>query len=115
MREEIKAKWVAALRSGEYKQGIGRLRYDTDDGTSYCCLGVLCDLAEKEGITRLHLGEEESYAHYDDDADLLPPSVMRWAGLDDSDTEIRGYELTYYNDESQFSFNEIADLIEENL
>jgi len=34
----FKKKWVAALRSGKYKQGIGSL-YDANEDT-YCCLGV---------------------------------------------------------------------------
>lgn len=38
--------WVAALRSGEYKQATGRLR--TPEG--WCCLGVLTDLAIKKGL-----------------------------------------------------------------
>ena len=33
-------RWVEALRSGEYKQGTGRLR----SGDEYCCLGVACDV-----------------------------------------------------------------------
>lgn len=37
MDAELKAKWIAALRSGEYKQATGMLR---DEGC-YCCLGVL--------------------------------------------------------------------------
>ena len=37
-------KWVAALRSGEYKQGIGCLQ--SEDG--FCCLGVACDVFAKE-------------------------------------------------------------------
>ena len=41
MKKEIKDKWVAALRSGEYQQAYGRLR----DDNSFCCLGVLCDIS----------------------------------------------------------------------
>lgn len=41
----IKEKWIAALKSGEYKQGTGCLR-DADD--NYCCLGVLGDIAGLE-------------------------------------------------------------------
>ena len=40
LTQEIKDKWIAALTSGEYKQGQGYLRL----GDTYCCLGVLCDL-----------------------------------------------------------------------
>lgn len=42
----IKAKWVAALRSGTYVQGKTRLRFNDE----YCCLGVLCELAVGEGV-----------------------------------------------------------------
>lgn len=37
MPKESLAKWLAALRSGEYKQGKGSLK--SHEG--YCCLGVL--------------------------------------------------------------------------
>lgn len=37
----LKEKWISALRSGQYKQGRGRLRNEDDH---YCCLGVLCEV-----------------------------------------------------------------------
>lgn len=37
MNPELKAMWIAALRSGEFDQGRGKLRNDN----GYCCLGVL--------------------------------------------------------------------------
>jgi len=43
MTPELKAKWLAALRSGNYKQGESFLRWND----TYCCLGVLCDVARK--------------------------------------------------------------------
>jgi hypothetical protein len=42
MNEELKQKWVEALRSGKYKQGKQALRNKAD---CYCCLGVLCELS----------------------------------------------------------------------
>ena len=36
----LKARWCAALRSGEYKQDTGKLK--TPEG--WCCLGVLADV-----------------------------------------------------------------------
>lgn len=52
--KELKAKWVKALRSGEYKQGHGSLCRRADDGSySFCCLGVLEDVAgqlSREGM-----------------------------------------------------------------
>lgn len=41
MDAALKAKWTAALRSGEFKQGKGQLK----NGDAYCCLGVLCVVA----------------------------------------------------------------------
>ncbi len=38
MDAEFKAKWVAALRSGRYRQGKNWLSH----GGRHCCLGVLC-------------------------------------------------------------------------
>jgi hypothetical protein len=45
MDPEIKAKWIAALESGEYKKGKHKLRGGDD---TFCCLGVLCDIYHKE-------------------------------------------------------------------
>ncbi len=41
MNTELKQKWLAALRSGDYKQTKSCLH--NKDG--YCCLGVLCDIS----------------------------------------------------------------------
>jgi hypothetical protein len=46
MDKTLVEKWVAALRSGEYQQGVGRLR--RADNT-FCCLGVAYDLLVREG------------------------------------------------------------------
>jgi hypothetical protein len=46
LTKELMEKWVEALRSGRYQQGIGKLR-SIDDG-QYCCLGVLCDILPPE-------------------------------------------------------------------
>lgn len=46
MNPEVKTKWLAALRSGNYKQGRMALKRGVGDGTAdYCCLGVLCDIS----------------------------------------------------------------------
>lgn len=45
MKKSWKTKWLAALRSGKYKQGQSTLRAVDDKGRkSFCCLGVLCDI-----------------------------------------------------------------------
>ncbi len=40
MNEKL-TQWLAALRSGAYKQGKGTL---VNKGNEYCCLGVLCEI-----------------------------------------------------------------------
>jgi hypothetical protein len=126
MHEHIKKLWVDALRSGNYRQGIGRLRC----ADTYCCLGVLCDLYDRD---QGGPGWDDGDQNYLRCGAFLPREVARWAGIitDDPDcfapneviqTEfnvtlpdhtIRG-SLTDAND-SGFSFLEIADLIEQNL
>lgn len=42
MDQELKAKWLEALRSGRYQQAKGALRHDG----GHCCIGVLCDVVD---------------------------------------------------------------------
>src|SRR6478752_3145258 len=59
MDKKLKAEWLAALRSGKYKQGQGGLH--NPDGDTYCCLGVLCDVARIKGImVEIPRGSSES-------------------------------------------------------
>ena len=39
-------KWVDGLLSGEYEQGRGKLNKDG----KFCCLGVACEVAIKNGL-----------------------------------------------------------------
>lgn len=105
MNHEIKAKWVAALRSGEYKQGRGSLR----ERDAYCCLGVLCDIHARE--TGCRWGDRNEYL---DCSGILPVLVRDWAGLRLRDPEVDRYCLSAQNDNGA-SFPEIADLIEAHL
>ena len=41
MKKEKAMQLVKALRSGEYVQGLERLRSEDD---KFCCLGVACDI-----------------------------------------------------------------------
>jgi hypothetical protein len=122
MNKAIKRRWVKALRSGEYKQTKGALRADS----GYCCLGVLCDLAEKEGI----VVSEHKYGHADGmigyrhpdhpagghlEAGVLPQAVREWAGLSQDNPEIKGTALSAWNDQFEAPFATIARLVEEEL
>lgn len=46
MDNELKSQWVAALRSGKYKQTQGTLK----DSTGFCCLGVLREIAGHDAL-----------------------------------------------------------------
>ena len=82
MKKQVMKKWVTALRSGKYKQGK---EYLCDNG-KYCCLGVLCDIYNKERVKskKRSIVEEyksTSYLHFDGSWDVLPECVMEWAGM----------------------------------
>lgn len=116
MNAEIKAKWVAALRSGEYKQGRGCLAIRDMKGTiSHCCLGVLCELAVQENVIRKPLSEMHIVYAFEDK--ILPDKVRVWAGLNSNDPWIGGDVqalITQVNDKG-VPFEHIANLIEDYL
>lgn len=106
MKKEIKDQWVAALRSGNYKQTRSKLH--TDEG--YCCLGVLCDISKLgrwEESWRGN-GEYEYFIDTNNKATAYPPrpvSIHVDLNLVDVD------DLAMMNDRG-CSFGEIADHIE---
>ena len=115
MNEQVKQKWLSALRSGDYQQT--QLKLHTDDG--FCCLGVLCDLYGKEHNVEWDLVEDEDHSYYmfQDHPATLPLSVVEWVGVESSNPYIddsRSLTLVELNDIGS-TFNVIADLIEEHL
>lgn len=120
MKSDIKAQWIAALRSGEYEQGHGLL-HPTDN--TYCCLGVLCDLHAKAG---LGMWVDDRYNGV---LEVLPIDVQVWAQLQDwcpdvsipVDGDVGRFTLAEINDGRPVdgirphTFAEIADLIEQQL
>lgn len=140
MDATIAKMWIDALRSGEYKQGKYVLRNVTKD--TWCCLGVLCDLYQKnceEGFvlpteTTILRNDEETLIdeendgaevlNYDTNYNELPYEVANWAGMDtgrigwrqgripDMGTYILLSEL---NDTRGLNFNQIAETIELNV
>jgi len=98
MKQEIKQRWIDALRSGEYPQTMGKLR---DEG-GYCCLGVLCELAVEDGIIAPPTQAAQGWWTYGSQVDLLPSGVMDWAGLYDpnpSITVFKEVEDSYFDEE----------------
>lgn len=112
MKAEDKKKWVEALRSGDYKQGVHALR-DYDD--KYCCLGVACEIfgmkAKKNSDLSLYdYGKNSSY---------LPVTLVRRLGLGTNGelpkpVQFKGIthtDLVGLNDAGA-SFKKIAQIIE---
>lgn len=94
-------RWLEALRSGNYNEGVGKLYYKNPKGNeSYCCLGVC--------------GAVNNY-----DPELLKANFSLTKG------EGRGpvwkipheiqQKLIQFNDDDGMTFSEIANWIEKNL
>ena len=115
-------KWVAVLRSGEFKQGKNYL----NRGDEFCCLGVACELYQRE-MNDLHIidDEDQDCTYYDGNSESLPNPVREWLGLKSTNgqfnveemnrtlfiTGLEGYTLAALNDEG-CPFEKIADVIE---
>jgi len=124
MNPEIKQLWTGALRSETYKQEKGHLRV----GDGFCCLGVLCDLYEKQtpGAMWNEQRSDDSVRPFTSPSGerseaALPYAVQQWAGLEDSNPDVYTEagrlsmsSLANLND-SGSTFREIADLIEKSL
>ena len=122
--KEVIRKWVDALRSGEFEQTKGQLgRVEEDGSRSYCCLGVLCELAAREGVIESARESDCAELIYDFAFSTPPRTVDEWIGidyavntpdelLDANDDYCDEIELTTLNDEEEFDFNQIADAIE---
>lgn len=120
MNPKVKAKWVKALRSGEYVQGKGGLCIPGKKHDTFCCLGVLTDLAVRAKVTQwapdVPSGALPGQSYYN--AADLPDAVAAWAGLDRTVPIINPHlnlNAIDANDDRAYSFEEIADLIEANL
>ena len=93
MKPEIQKKWTEALESGEYRQTKNVLTRRHKNGQkSFCCLGVLCDLAVKEKVIPSPTPVQEMVGwkfvdvlRYAFAPFLLPQEVMDWAGITTSD------------------------------
>lgn len=116
MDTEIKAKWLAALRGGEFEQGWNYLHVPFELNTliaedykgksrdkppthtkgAFCCLGVVC------AVAGLSIKPKDQWlpSAYAQQFNIEPGALNR---------------LTNLNDTENYSFAEIADWIETNL
>lgn len=111
----FKKKWVAALRSREYKQGTGSLASEEEDEQGegngkykYCCLGVACMVA---GVGLDNIADEGVI-----DINTLKnnpriPKIIK-GGVEEN--EVVG-KLMRMNDSENKKFYQIADWIDKNL
>lgn len=90
MKKEIKDRWITALLSGDYLQGTSFLHRNVKGQEFYCCLGVLSDLAFKDGLVARSLSEDTwYYITQTDPSDMsrsgLVDSIIKWSGLYEKD------------------------------
>ncbi len=96
MDTKLARKWAKALRSGKFKQGKSELRSNAPDGSSsYCCLGVLCEINGESDEVMEHTG-------------LSTAGVLDKYGMS-GPMESALMEL---NDDANYTFEEIAEVID---
>lgn len=112
MDQELRTRWLEALRSGKYTQGKERLKTRNDDGSaSHCCLGVLAEVMGVPSALPNSLAVRSyrfDFGNGVTDTAYLPGDLV--PGLNQQNQSL----LADMNDEGK-SFDEIADYIEEHL
>lgn len=101
-KKDIK-KWVRALRSGKYEQ----TKQSLQDSEGFCCLGVACKLFNPNHPT-------ETVANFLQGG--LPERSFRdpeWLEkINNHFSQLTEIALSELNDEEEFTFDEIADVLE---
>jgi hypothetical protein len=111
-RKDARKLWVEALRSGKYKQSTNRLQ--NLDGVSYCCLGVACKVAEEQGVSVI---KDQFFPEILEGGSLdMQSGVKDFFGIVSNLGHFKdkgtNKSLTYLNDQKNFTFEELADVIE---
>lgn len=107
-RTEVIKRWVKALRSGEYKQTQDTLR----DSTGFCCLGVLCDLAAKDGGAQWRESDNDGGFSYNGKFSVPPTPIQNFVFAGNSGFMGKVMDM---NDLGNKSFKQIANAIEKEL
>ena len=98
--------WHDALLSGEYPQGKGYL----NKNDKYCCLGVACEVAIKNGI-KLKKGSFNGRISYNSSFYGWPIEIKRWLSykkrglIDEKGKHEHPIDL---NDIKEYTFKQIA-------
>ena len=100
-----RADWIAALRSGEYEQGVGSLLAIWQGQPCYCSLGVLCAIAGVPQASEsggFNFGDQTTKNYLED---VLAPMV----GMNEADLGT----CVWLNDTCGASFATIAEVLED--
>jgi hypothetical protein len=127
MKQDTKQLWINALRSDQYPQGTNVLAYKRPDGvTYYCCMGVFCEVlpyVERTYPSRVDFSNIAYVATGEEVVTVLPSAVINieelesvnptitYPGRDEYGPTNEHISLAELND-SGFTFNQIADMIE---
>ncbi len=124
MQLKMKKKWLKALRSGKYTQGLCALKTIAEKKkASFCCLGVLCDINRKEfTMESARYKNKETVFSADglSSSSEIPGTIAtEFLGAESKNRELNSTEeiqeeLAGMNDGGA-SFKSIANWIEENL
>lgn len=134
MLPEPKRLVLEALRSDRFRQGRNWLASQHIDGLVYhCCMGVMCEVAIEAGVDIRRAARPSGLAHAYNGHTILPPAeVAEWlfgtprvqwkvpvvddtGGLLTTEEVVKPRDLSALNDDDGWSFEEIADAIEEGL
>ena len=112
LKPRLTKKWIEALRSGQYVQGQGSLRYYD----KYCCLGVLCNIYYGHDKWQSTMIDVPGLYCIEGKTCHLPNEVRKKIVADDGTETLNFFStLMTMNDETGSSFTEIADYIETTL
>ena len=103
MTNYLKNKWIKPLRAGKYKQIKNRLK----DHNGHCCMGVLCEISNKLPFI---LKPGTNYFSIEDFNGIIPEKFLNLIKLE-RNVQIKAIGMN----DSNKSFNEIADYLQEEL
>ena len=109
---------VDELRTTKLRRGSCAMHTICDNGGSerFCPLGIACEVARKHRCkVKIREPEEDSIeVLYDGRTLFMPESVREWYGFDEDNPLLDDDEnrVTYYNDQLNVSFKQMARLIE---
>jgi len=113
LKATLKQAWIEDLTSGKFEQGRIRLRYTDGTKERYCCLGVLCECAIRNGyaVNKVDSMNVDGVCYYGcndayPNSHVLTNALMEELGID----VITAIDLAIMNDDA-VPFDDIAEEI----